>query len=97
MTTRKTGTMALTTLLVFVMLFSLVFVIAEADHDCSGEDCPVCEIIAIVSDTTKGLFLIGSVALIFATILVGIGKLIFIENKDRTVFSPISLKVKLSN
>ncbi len=29
-------------LVVFAVLFSAVFIAKEADHDCSGEDCPVC-------------------------------------------------------
>ncbi len=24
------------------MLFSAFYVVAEADHDCAGEDCPIC-------------------------------------------------------
>ncbi len=25
------------------VVFSLFFVVGEADHDCQGDDCPVCE------------------------------------------------------
>jgi len=29
-------------LILCVMLFSTLFIAAEADHDCKGEDCPIC-------------------------------------------------------
>ncbi|MCR5060383.1 MAG: hypothetical protein K6A80_05035 [Saccharofermentans sp.] len=29
-------------LMLFIVLFSAFYIIAEADHDCDGEDCPVC-------------------------------------------------------
>ncbi len=29
-------------LLLFVMLFSVFFMAAEVEHDCSGEDCEIC-------------------------------------------------------
>ena len=29
-------------MVVFAVLFSAVFIAMEADHDCSGENCPVC-------------------------------------------------------
>ena len=32
----------LSAILLFVLLFSSAFVTSEADHDCSGYDCPIC-------------------------------------------------------
>ena len=29
-------------LLVFALLFSVFFIVSEADHNCIGEDCPIC-------------------------------------------------------
>ena len=26
----------------FVVLFSAFFIVSHADHDCTGEDCPIC-------------------------------------------------------
>lgn len=28
--------------MLFVLLFSLFYILAEANHDCAGEDCPIC-------------------------------------------------------
>ena len=97
MTTRKKTAISLTILFVFVMLFSHIFIIAEADHECSGEDCPICEIIAIVSDTIKGLSLIGSAVVICAALVFGIVKSLYVNNEAQSVSSLITLKVKLSN
>ena len=97
MTTRKKAAISLTILFVFVMLFSHIFVIAEADHECSGEDCPICEIIAIVSDAIKGLSLIGSAVVICAALVFGIVKSLYVNNEAQSVSSLITLKVKLSN
>lgn len=33
--------------------FSLIFVSAEAMHDCTGNECPVCEMIAVCEDVLK--------------------------------------------
>ena len=88
---------ALSLLLVFVMLFSHLFVIAEADHDCSGEDCPVCAVIALCQNTLKvlGEAFIAAVAafacLRFATFVISLFHTL--TNTE----TPISLKVKLLN
>lgn len=37
--------LALTLIVIFAL--SLFFIVHEASHDCSGEDCPICEQIAI--------------------------------------------------
>lgn len=33
--------------LILVLLSSAAYIIHEADHDCAGEDCPVCQMIAV--------------------------------------------------
>ncbi len=33
--------------LVFVLFASSAYIIHEANHDCTGEDCPVCQMIAV--------------------------------------------------
>ena len=97
MMNKKKITIILTFLFIFVLLFSHIFVIVEANHDCSGEDCPICKIIAIVSDTIKVLSLIGFLIIICLAIGFGYLKLLHIESEAHSVVSLISLKVKLSN
>ena len=45
--------MALT--VIFALLFSACFVIAEADHDCIREDCPVCCQLSICESMLKSV------------------------------------------
>ncbi len=40
-------------LMLVIVLFSAFYVAAEADHDCCGEDCPVCESIQLCEATLR--------------------------------------------
>ncbi len=33
--------------MIMVLLSSFAYIIHEADHDCTGENCPVCQMIAV--------------------------------------------------
>ena len=37
----------------FIVLFSSFYICAEADHHCSGEDCPVCACIQICENVIR--------------------------------------------
>lgn len=84
-------------LVLFVMTFSLFVIAAEADHDCSGEDCPICAVIAICENTIKAL----SVVLVFVSLMaaLAISRIRFDREKQRYsgFFNPVLLKVKLTN
>ncbi len=87
----------LAVIVLFVMAFSLAVVAAEADHECCGEDCPICEIIAICENNIKGLSLI----LVFVSLMVALALLgAFIRETRKFRYqsqTPVSLKVKLTN
>ena len=53
--------------MVLVLAVSAAFIIHEADHDCSGEDCPVCRTIAVNINLlrTLGLAVIAFLSLLF--------------------------------
>ena len=38
-------------LMLFIVLFSAFYIAAEADHDCTGEDCPICACIQQCENT----------------------------------------------
>lgn len=82
---------------VFAMLISAFFVIVEADHDCTGEDCQICCQINVCENT------LHSFGCVFAAVMVSVflGILNFIIpvwlNKQEYNSSPVSLKVKLLN
>lgn len=91
-------TAAVLALTVAVLLFcSVSFLLAEADHDCRGENCAVCIQICRCENTLQMLagvlFTVLSVAAlsIFALILSS-----SLEETQRAV-SLVSLKVKLSD
>lgn len=44
---KRIGALLLCIGIVLVLSVSTVFIIHEADHDCDGEDCPICRNIAI--------------------------------------------------
>ncbi len=54
---RKRLAVLLAVLLFAALAFSALFMIAEADHDCIGEDCPVCQQIAVCAKTLELLSL----------------------------------------
>lgn len=84
-------------LFVFAMLFSHFLILAEAEHDCAGEDCPVCLAISVAKQLLKGLSLL---------LLIAVSALLLpdrVAGRSRaaahTLLSstPISLKVKLTD
>lgn len=87
----------LAALAVLVMLSSACFVITHAEHDCAGEDCPVCEqLCACVKSfqrfTITVLVAAAAVALTCACDIRLGGKACAFAPS-----TPILLKVKLSN
>ena len=48
--TRRITAMVFAAIVLLSMIFSLFIIVSEADHDCTGEDCPVCLCIRLCSD-----------------------------------------------
>ena len=97
--TKKSRVIALILAAIFflVIAFSLCVVAVEADHDCHGADCPICELIAVCENNLRGMSLI----LVFVSLMVALALMRTIirhtgvfRNKSHT---PVSLKVKLTN
>lgn len=57
MYTKKQRKLVLLACIVYisVIFLSSVFIVREADHDCVGEDCPICACIAQAEQTLKQL------------------------------------------
>ena len=49
---------------VLMLLVSSAFLIQEADHDCCGEHCPVCAMIAMTSALMRSFCLIAATMLL---------------------------------
>ena len=50
--------------LILALFVSSAFLIQEADHDCCGEHCPVCEMIAMTTALMRSFCLIAAVMLL---------------------------------
>lgn len=97
MTKKRILTAVLTALVLVVMLSSSLFIIEHADHDCTGEDCQICQQIYLCTQTLKTL----SLAVIAAAVLYVFSAILSITIKQIETacvpHTPVSLKVKLSN
>ena len=64
---KRIGALILCIGMALVLAVSAAFIIHEADHDCSGEDCPVCRMIAVNIHLlrTLGLAVIAFLSLFF--------------------------------
>ena len=87
----------LAVLFVLVMLSSLAFIVLEAEHDCTGEDCPVCAMIAICRNTLKTVLI--ALLLVLSSLTSRSAGRAFVSSS--ALFdpeeTPVSLKVKLLN
>ena len=50
--------------LILALFVSSAFLIHEADHDCSGEHCPVCQMIAMTTALMRSFCLIAAMMLL---------------------------------
>ncbi len=84
-------------IIIVSVLCPICFLIAEAGHECPGEDCPVCCAINICENVLK-LFGFVSCSLISAAVIRLIA--VLISEKYREYFhcdSLISMKVKMTD
>ena len=90
-------TVLLAMAVLFVMLSSSCYIAIEADHDCVGEDCPICYQISVCEHTLRS---VGQAVLV-VTLAVFIGVFMIslpaFSKKLAYHTSLVSLKVKLSN
>lgn len=93
----RLGALLLTVLMTVVIFSSVVYIAAEADHDCSGDNCPVCYHISICENTLKAVGIVCT-ALIFIGFS-GIFALSLFSLSFMPVYgiSLVTLKVKLSD
>ncbi|KSV59207.1 hypothetical protein [Acetivibrio ethanolgignens] len=85
----------LATTVVFVLLLSVACIAVEADHDCQGEDCPICQQISICENILKNLALAGSATAFGAVLLYILYKAIQSYTENLQKITLVSLKVEL--
>ena len=96
MKTRHTAR-ALAALLAAVLLFALLFLVAEAGHDCLSDDCAICRIVAVAEDVLKRAALIFCAFAILALVRLAAGKPLRVFTAAAWSFNPVLQKVKLSD
>lgn len=94
---KRVITLILTALFCFAVLFSAVFIIAEAEHDCTGEHCSICYQLSSCENTIKTISLTGAVFAVAVYLMYLFLRSIAVYSNDGCISSLITLKVKLSN
>ena len=81
----------------FVMLYSALYIAAEANHDCVGENCPVCYQINVCQNALKNLSLAVCAAVFAAALPYTLCRGISVCTDYAQSYTLVSLKVKLSD
>ncbi len=84
-------------MILLVMLFSALFIISHTEHDCTGEDCPVC---ACLHQCENILYGAGDGSQLTASGIIPLAHIIgFILVSYCIVISdtPVSAKVRMNN
>ncbi len=88
-------------LVLFAVAFSIAFSFCASlelfHHDCTGEDCPVCNFIFVCRAAFR--YLATAFAVLFCGYVCFAANRFFapVSSGDRIVFSPVRLGVKLNN
>ena len=81
----------------FAVAFSAIYIVAESDHDCTGEHCAICHQIELCKNLLRSLTLAAGVvgACVVGKSLCGYCRT---KHNDRiAVQTLVTLRVKLSN
>ena len=81
----------------FVMLYSALYIAAEANHDCVGENCPICYQISVCENTLKNLSLAVCAVAFAAAFTYTLCRSITACADVIPSYTLVSLKVKLTD
>ena len=90
-------TRLLAAVLAVVMLSSAVYLAVDANHDCSGDDCAICDQISSCENLLKTLGLAGTAAAISSWFTYTVCRAILPCAETSGTLTLVALKVKLSN
>lgn len=95
---KRFSALLLCILLSAATIFSLFYVASETNHDCPGEQCPICRVIAICRVFLNVLALGAAIHALRAILIHSHSVLtVHIQKTYYSSNSPVSLKIKLSN
>ncbi len=93
----KRAAVATAIVLLFAMLFSVLFIVHETGHKCTGEDCHVCMKIDACENALKNITgAVAAAAALAVVCYVFVRSLLPVHNFC-AASSPVTLKVKLSD
>ena len=94
---RRTAAVILLALYLFITFSSVSFIMAEAHHDCTGENCPICREIHIVQAVLNNFSIVLGITAETVTFF-GFGAIIYLLSFGNNYIgkNPVQLKVKLS-
>lgn len=87
----------LAVLLLAAMLCPLIFITAEADHDCTDADCAICHQIHLCENLLSSLGTATAACAAAAAVVHLLCRMITLGAETDCTFTLVSLKVKLSN
>lgn len=94
---KRIAALLLAVTVLLVMLYSALFIAAEADHDCVGENCPICYQINVCQNTLKNLSLAVCAVAFAAAFTYTLCRSISVCTDYAQSYTLVSLKVKLSD
>ena len=82
---------------ILVVLSSSIFIIEHADHNCTGEDCPICEQLCACAQNLKNLTTVAVTVMVIIAFRFALQAVIGQAKYAYVPYTPVYLKVKLSN
>lgn len=83
-------------LMLGILAFSAFFIAAEADHDCSGDDCPICMVLQQCENTVRNIASGDAAAAVSAVLVVFVVLLAIFNTHFYRNTSPVNLKTRLN-
>lgn len=95
--TSRLPAMFLACVLALILLFSVFFIVLEADHDCCGDGCAICAVLSVCETLLHRLAGVGAVvlAMLFAASVKAFAAGGY--SLDAASVTPVSLRVKLTD
>lgn len=94
---QKMAAVILAVMLLGTILFSYLFIMENAHHDCTGSDCPICMEMEAAMQTISGIKMLPVLPLILAVLCVFTQTCTEAAESNRGRDTLITLKVELLN
>ena len=96
-TAKKILAVIISVLMAAVLLFSVFYIAAEADHECEGAHCQVCECIEICAGLLQRFGFGTAHTWVAAASILALITVFFCYEEARSENTPVTLKVRLNN